>query len=136
MSVQTISAQTLDVIASEGRPCITMSTVLAQTLLDELRARDVRNDGVWQCHPTIWQRFSRPFGPDGEPDGAQLVGSIYVMYGVPTSYDVTIHRATVTPYGTAIGWTPESICAGALASAGLALSDCGTVALPTTPELV
>jgi hypothetical protein len=55
------------------------------------------------------------------------------MYGVPTSYDLTIHRATVTPYGKAAGWTPELVVADALAAAEMALDDCGRVDLPTTP---
>jgi hypothetical protein len=133
MSVPTINADLLDVIATDSRPNVTMSSLVAQSLLDELRVRDVRNGGTWLCTPTAWQRFSRPWGSAEDRAGAQLIGSVYVMYAVPTSYDVTIHRATVTPYGKATGWTPELVCADALSAAGVVLSDLGRVELPTTP---
>ena len=133
MTVQATQRDHLDVIVSDSRPNVTMSTVAAQALLDELRARDVCQGGVWMCTPTAWQRFSRPWASADDPAGAQLVGSIYVMYGVPTTYDLTIHRATVTPYGKAAGWTPELVVADALAASELALADCGRVDLPTTP---
>jgi hypothetical protein len=134
MSVRTVNADLLDVIASDSRPNLTMSSLVAQSMLDELRVRDVRNGGIWLCTPTAWQRFSRPWASAEDPAGAQLVGSVYAMYGVPTSYEVTIHRATITPYGKAAGWTPELVCADALSAAGVTLSDLGRVELPTTPD--
>jgi hypothetical protein len=134
MAVRTASLRHLDVIADDARPNITMSTVTAQALLDELRERDVRNGGIWVSTPTAWQRFSRPWATPDDPAGAQLVGSIYVIYGIPTTYELTIHRATVTPYGQAAGWTPELVCADVLTIAGYTLDDCGRVELPTTPR--
>ncbi|MDX6286858.1 MAG: hypothetical protein QOG53_2343 [Frankiales bacterium] len=134
MSVHTVHREVLDVIASDSRPNVVMSAVAAQTMLDGLRDKDVLVGGCWLASPTALQRFSRPWGGPEDPAGSQLVGSVYVMYGIPTSYDVTIHRATVTPYGRATGWTPELVCADALSSTGLALSDCGRVELPSTPD--
>ena len=137
MTVTARSAMTgirdhLDVIVGDSRPNVTMSMVDAQQLLDQLRRRDVARGGTWMCTATAWQRFSRAWGTPEDPAGAQLVGSIYVIYGVPTTYDMTIHRATVTPYGKAAGWTPELVVADALAVGELRVSDCGRVELPTT----
>jgi hypothetical protein len=95
-----------------------------------LQAQDVRRGGCWLFASSVWQRFDRPWtGPDS-PDGAQLVGTIYVTHGAPTAYEVTINRITVTPYGEQTGWTPEHVGNDALALAGLSMRDCGPIALP------
>src|SRR3954471_10611742 len=84
----------LDVIAMDVRPNAVLSMVAAQTALDGLSAKDVRRGGLWLCTPYVWQRFDRPWAGPDEPAGAQLVGSIYITYGVPTVYDVVIHHVT------------------------------------------
>ena len=122
----------LDVIATEIRPSVALDMVAAHEVMTALRAQDVRRGGCWLFTASVWQRFDRPWsGPDA-PDGAQLVGSIYVSHGTPTTYDATIDRVTVTPLGQHSGWSPERICDDALSLAGLSLVDCGLIdAAPT-----
>jgi hypothetical protein len=118
----------LDVIASGSHPDVALDVVAAHEVMTAIRAQEVRRGGRWLFSASVWQRFDRPWtGPD-TPDGAQLIGSIYVTHGVPTAYDMTINRVTVTPYGVELCWTPDAVLNDALRLAGFSLADCGSVA--------
>lgn len=119
----------LDVVAHGVRLDVTFDMVGAHQVMTGLRTQDVRRGGCWLFSANVWQRFDRPWSGPDTPAGAQLVGSIYVTHGAPTAYDVTINRATVTPYGEHNGWTPEHVVNDALALAGLSLRDCGSINL-------
>lgn len=119
----------LDVIASGIRPQAVLDMVAAHEVMTALRANDVRRGGCWLFAANVWQRFDRPWSGPDSPDGAQLVGTIYVTHGAPTAYDVTINRVTVTPYGEQTHWMPEAVCNDALSLAGLSLRDCGPITL-------
>jgi hypothetical protein len=119
----------LDVIATGSRPNLVLDMVAAHEVMTALQAHDVRRGGCWLFAANVWQRFDRPWSGPDTPDGAQLVGSIYVTHGAPTAYDATINRVTVTPLGAQTAWTPQGILAEALGLGGLSTTDCGSIDL-------
>src|SRR5204863_9612468 len=96
-------ADDLDVIATGTHLEVTVDMVGAHQVMTALRSQDVRRGGCWLFAANVWQRFDRSWGGPDTPDGAQLVGTIYVTHGAPTAYEVTINRATVTPHGESRG---------------------------------
>ena len=128
---ETQRQQDLDVIAAGFRPDAVLDMVAAHQVMTALRAQDVRRGGCWLFAANVWQRFDRPWSGPDTPDGAHLVGSIYVTHGAPTAYEVTVNRVTVTPMGEHLGWSPERVLVDALALAGFSLADCGPITLPT-----
>src|SRR5947209_5272493 len=107
------------------RPAAVIPEEAAHDVLMALSLRDVRVGGVWQAEPSLWRRFDRAWEPgDESPGDAELIGSIQIAYGVPTRYEITIFRATVTKNGSQQGWTVEALCDEALAFGGLSLASC------------
>src|SRR4051794_40666971 len=66
------------------RPAAIIPEEAARPILMELAMRDYRNGGLWLAEPSVWRRFDRACGDEGEP---QLIGSIQVTYGTPTRYE-------------------------------------------------
>ncbi len=117
------------------RPAAVLPETAARQVLVELALRDVNGGGTWWSSPTLWQRYDRPFnGPAGSPGDAALLGSLQVTYGTPTRYAITIYRATITPFGSAQGWTVEALCDEALAFGGYTLADCPRADLKPPPR--
>ena len=109
------------------RPSAIIPEDAARNVLVELSMRDIRSGGAWLADPSIWRRF------DG-PSERKLIGSIQVAYGTPTRYEITIFRATVTPYGAERGWTVTSLCDEALEYGGLSLANCPRASLAAPPK--
>lgn len=109
------------------RPSAIVPETAARQVLFELAVRDIRNGGVWLADPSIWRRF------DG-PAGNTLIGSIQVAYGMPTRFEITIFRATVTKHGAERGWTVTSLCDDALQYGGLSLANCPRAGLAVPPK--
>lgn len=100
-----------------------------------LETMDVSKGGVWNVSPGMWQRYDRPWdGAGGLTGSATLIGTIAVIYGSPTRYDITIYRATVSRAGAEAGWTVEGLCDDALQHTGLTLSTCPRAELATPPS--
>jgi hypothetical protein len=117
------------------RPAAVLPERAARTVLMELSLRDVRCGGVWWSEPTIWRRYDRAFdAPDGSQGGAVLLGTMQVTYGMPTRYEITIFRATVTRCGSANGMTVQSLCDEALRYGGLTLDTCPRADLKPPPR--
>jgi hypothetical protein len=96
--------------------------------------RDARTEGHWIAQPTNWRRFDRPWnGVDGTPGTSQQVGTLQIVYGKPTRYEITVFRATVTRAGAAGGWTVESLCDEAFGYGGLTLATCPRADLQAPP---
>jgi hypothetical protein len=118
LSVQQGRDEVLDVVASGIRPSAVLDMVAAHEVMTAIQSQDVRRGGCWLFSANVWQRFERPWGGPDTPDGAQLVGTVYVTHGAPTAY------------GEQTGWEPTGVLNDALALAGLSLRDCGPIQLP------
>lgn len=119
------------------RPAAVLREIEAKRVSDALLERDVANGGVWNVSPGMWQRYDRPWdGPAGLSGSAQLIGTIAVVYGSPSRFEITIYRVTVTAAGADAGWTVERLCDEALGHAGLTLATCprAELAAPPTPD--
>ena len=107
------------------RPSALLKDQDAHRVLVALEQRDVSRGGVWSATAGLWQRYDRPWDGEGGSKGeSQLVGTIGVVYGTPSKYDITIFRATVTEHGLATGWSVDRLCDDALQFADLTLASC------------
>lgn len=116
------------------RPAAILRELEAKQVTDALLELDVSNGGVWNVSPGMWQRYDHPWdGPAGLSGSARLVGTIAVVYGSPSRFEITIYRVTVTDDGVAAGWTVDSLCDEALSHAGLTLASCPRAELAAPP---
>ncbi|MBV9098860.1 MAG: hypothetical protein JO079_12465 [Frankiaceae bacterium] len=117
------------------RPAAVLPEEAARAVLMQLALRDVRLGGVWDTEPALWRRYDTSWVAGHDQDtSAQLLGSIQVAYGVPTRYEITIFRATVTRAGSEQGWTVESLCDDALQYGALTLASCPRADLKPPPK--
>jgi hypothetical protein len=117
------------------RPSAVMPDDVARQVLMELNLRDVRVGGVWWSEPSTWRRYDGAWnGADATQGSSRLLGTIQVAYGVPTRYEITIFRATITREGTGRGYTVESLCDEVLAYGGLTLASCPRADLKPPPR--
>jgi hypothetical protein len=117
------------------RPAAVIPEEAARTLLMELALRDVRVDGLWEAEPTVWRRFDQPWdGVNGTAGTAELLGTIQVAYGVPTRYEITLFRATITTLGSRMGLSVSDLCDEALGFGGLTLETCPRADLKPPPR--
>ena len=115
------------------RPSALLKDQDAHRVLLALEDRDVSKGGVWSASAGLWQRYDRAWdGDNGSKGESQLVGTIGVVYGTPSKYDITIYRATVTEVGVEAGWTVDKLCDDALQYADLTLASCPRTTL-TSP---
>ena len=124
------------VVTAVIRPSAILPEGATRDVLMQLALNDVRVGGLWQADPSVWRRYDRPWdGADGGPGSASLLGTIQVAYGIPTRYEITIFRVTVSELGDRSGWTVESLCDEALGYGGLTLATCprATLAAPPRP---
>lgn len=132
-----LAAETQDegVITEVIRPAAVLPEEAARAVLMQLALRDVRHGGHWDTEPALWRRFDGPWStnPDVETS-SELLGTIQVAYGVPTRYEITIFRATVTRVGSEQGWTVEALCDDALQYGGLTLANCPRADLKPPPK--
>jgi hypothetical protein len=116
------------------RPAAILPERAARQVLVELAHRDARAGGTWISTPNMWQRYDVPWDDPYAPGASQLLGTMQVSYGVPTRYDITIYRATITRIGHDQGWTVESLCDNALAYGGYSLARCPRADLTAPPK--
>lgn len=114
------------------RPAAILTENAARAVLFELSIRDARAGGEWISDPTSWSLYDGPWS-DG-PTPSQLIGTMHVTYGTPTKYEITIFRATVTAYGTMLGWNVMRLCDEALQHAGISLESCPRAQLTAPPR--
>lgn len=116
------------------RPAAVLPIEAAAAIVAELERRDVSRGGVWNATPGVWQRYDRAWsGPAGSRGGAELVGSIGVVYDRPRRLEITVYKVTLTSVGRQQGFTSDSLCDDALAYAGLTLATCPRVDLHSLP---
>jgi hypothetical protein len=116
------------------RPAAILPERAARKVLVELAHLDARAGGTWIATPNMWQRYDTPWSDPYAPGTAELLGTMQVSYGVPTRYDITIYRATITRIGHEQGWTVESLCDNALAHGGYSLERCPRADLAEPPK--
>jgi len=133
--LEQLSAETFDAGSTTEviRPAARLGEVAARTVLTKLAMRDARHGGEWIASPSLWERYDRPWPRPDHPGDAMLVGSIQVAYGTPTTYEITIYRATVTQTGVDSGWTVRTLCNEALGYADLSLDNCPRVDMAPPP---
>ena len=123
------------VVSEVIRPAAVIPEEAARTILMELALRDVRVDGLWEAEPTVWRRFDAAWdGVNGSAGSAELLGTIQVAYGVPTRYEITLFRATITKLGSQSGWSVSDLCNEALGFGGLNLETCPRADLKPPPR--
>jgi hypothetical protein len=123
------------VVTEVIRPAAVVPEQSARHVLVELAMHDVRMGGVWWSEPTNWRRYDMPWNAlDGGPGTAELMGTMQICYGVPTRFDITIFRATITRAGMDGGMTVTALCDEALAFGGLSLATCPRADLKPPPR--
>lgn len=123
------------VVTEVIRPAAVIPEEAARTILMELALRDVRVDGLWEAEPSVWRRFDEPWsGVNGTAGTSELLGTIQVAYGVPTRYEITLFRATITKLGSQRGWSVSDLCDEALGFGGLTLATCPRADLKPPPR--
>ena len=128
-------AQDEGVVTEVIRPAAILPENATREVLMQLALNDVRVGGLWQADPAVWRRFDRPWdGEDGGPGSAGLLGTIQVAYGVPTRYEITIFRVTVSLLGDQCGWSVSSLCDEALSYGGYTLAECPRADLKPPPR--
>lgn len=117
------------------RPAAVLREQEAARVQAALESLDVAAGGVWNVGPGVWQRYDQPWdGVGGTTGSARLVGTIGVVYGAPSRYEITIYRVTVTDAGTDLGWTVDTLCDDALGYAGTRLRDLPRAELAAPPR--
>ncbi|HTW20554.1 MAG TPA: hypothetical protein VME70_10130 [Mycobacteriales bacterium] len=117
------------------RPAAIIPEQSARHVLVELALHDVRTGGLWWSEPTMWRRYDKPWDSfDGGPGSAVLLGTMQIAYGVPTRFDITLFRATITRVGQENGLTVEMLCDEALTFGGLSLASCPRADLKPPPR--
>lgn len=116
------------------RPSAVLPVAAAAQIVAALRDADVSLQGVWNATTSVWQRYDREWdGPGGSRGGAELVGSIAVVYDSPRANEITIYKVSLSDPAADAGWTTELLCDDALRYAGLTLDTCPRAALAAPP---
>lgn len=116
------------------RPAAVLPEHATRSVLAELALRDVRAGGHWLAEPTVWRRYDRPWRSEAPEADSTLVGTLQVVYGAPTRYEITVYRATITTWGAEHGWTVSRLCDEAFGFGGLDLSTCPRADLTPPPR--
>jgi hypothetical protein len=123
------------VVTAVIRPAAILPECATRDVLMQLALNDVRVGGHWQADPSVWRRYDRSWdGEDGGAGSASVLGTIQVAYGIPTRYEITIFRVTISELGDDLGWTVQSLCDEALAYGGLTLDTCPRASLAPPPR--
>ena len=98
------------------RPAAVLPEEAAVRIVAALREGDVSRGSVWNATSSVWQRYDKPWDVlTGHRGESVVVGTICVVYDVPTRYHITVYRVTVTEAGLAQNWSVSSLCDDAFA---------------------
>jgi hypothetical protein len=133
--IEMFSTETSDegMVTGVIRPAAVLPDAVANSVVRELAARDVRLGGVWLAEPALRRLYDEPWADSKTPEGSELLGTIEVAYGTPTRYEITVFRAAVTRFGAELGWTVETLCDEALGFGGISLAMCPRADLKPPP---
>jgi len=121
------------VVTEVIRPAAVVPEMASRSILVEMAVRDVRSGGYWHAEPSLWRRYDRSWA-GSDPAPAQLLGSLQVAYGVPSRYEITIYRVTITQEGAHQGFDVLSLTDEALVFGALTLATCPRAPLGTRPK--
>ena len=114
---------TTHVATAAIRPAAVLHRDAAAVVLGTLQEQDVSRGGVWKATPGVWQRYDRPWsGAAGSRGGAELLGTLGVVYDRPAVGEIAFCKVTLTAAGRQLRFTEESLCDEALGFAGLNLA--------------
>lgn len=114
------------------RPAAVLPEEAAMRIIAALRQADVSRGGVWNASSSLWQRYDQPWdAATGLRGDAALIGTICVIYDMPSRYYLTVYRVTVTEAGLLQGWTVTKLCDDAFVHGGLTLDSCPRAELHT-----
>jgi hypothetical protein len=116
------------------RPAAIVPEESARQILAALQAQSLDRGGLWIATTRQWCRYDISGVDSNRHPLGELVGCIEAVYGATTRYEVTLYRVTVTPAGTAAGWTVESLCDEPLAYGGLTLASCPRAQMQPPPK--
>jgi hypothetical protein len=114
------------------RPAAVVPEGAARVIIVEMALQDLRRGGAWLSEPASWRRYD--ISTDPATAVTRLIGTIEIAFGVPTRYEITIFRVTLTSIGTGLGWTITSLCDEALGLGGLTLASCPRADLTPPPR--
>lgn len=131
-TVSTLVSELYDngVITRVIQPAALLTEEPGRSVIVTLSSSDVRHRGFWDVATGAWTRYDRPWLSATARGESIPVGSIHVLYGVPSRYDITLYRVTISSHGAQLGWTVGTLCDEALRPAHLTLDTCPRAALP------
>jgi hypothetical protein len=129
-----IEQYTGGVVSEVIRPAAIVPEEAARTILATLQAQSIDRGGLWVATARQWARYDSTGVDSNRHPLGELVGCIEAVYGATTRYEVTLYRVTVTPVGTAAGWTVESLCDEPLGFGGLTLATCPRAQMQPPPK--
>jgi len=115
-------------------PAAVLAEEPGHVVIMALSAVDVRHHGVWDVSTGEWTRYDQAWISPLDPGDAQAVGAVHVTYGVPSRYDITLYRVTITPHGAELGWTVQALVDEVLRPAYLSLDTVPRAALKAAPK--
>ena len=107
-------------VTEQIHPAAVLAEEPGHVVIMGLSAIDVRHNGVWDTSTGSWTRYDRPWISAADPGDAVAVGAVHVTYGVPSRYDITLYRVSITAHGAELGWTVPAlvdVCASSPSSA-------------------
>lgn len=122
------------VITEVIRPAAIIPDEAARLILAGMEEQDVTRGGEWIADTSRWSRYDGPWSSMEDPGGSELMGTIQIVYGMPTRYEITLFRATITQAGSEQGWTVVRLCDEALGFGGLDLASCPRASLNAPPK--
>jgi hypothetical protein len=121
-------------VTEQIEPAAVLSEEPGHIVVMALSAVDVRHRGVWDVSTGSWTRYDQAWISAGDPGTARAVGAVHVTYGVPSRYDITLYRVSLTAHGAELGWTVEALVDEVLRPAGLSLETVPRAALKAAPK--
>ena len=115
-------------------PAAVLAEEPGHVVIRALGAIDVRHNGVWDVSTGSWTRYDQPWRSAGDPGEAVAVGAVHVTYGVPSRYDITLYRVSITAHGAELGWTVPTLVDEVLHPACLTLDTIPRAALKEAPR--
>lgn len=121
-------------ISEQIEPAAVLTEEPGHVVTMALSALDVRHRGVWDVSTGSWTRYDQGWLSAGDPGEARAVGAVHVTYGIPSRYDMTIYRVSLTPHGVELGWTVQALVDEVLRPAGLTMETVPRAALKAAPK--